>query len=140
MNRARVWAPFAIALISGLVVSALYVPVGDAMGWYNPFFGYMAVGIYAGLPIGLVAALISRTWRGALTLCCGLLVLGAIYGAIASIGAVGSVGGYMMWVFVERGVLAVPTYLVVTAVITALSSSSPGPAPADARRRRAELP
>ena len=82
----------------------------------------MAVGIYAGVPIGLVAALISRTWRGVLTLSLGFLVYGAIYGAVASS------GGLLLWalfVFLERGVLAVPTYLVITA-LTSSSSRSAG--------------
>ena len=115
MNRARVWAPSAIALIGGLVVTALYQPIGDAMGWYNPLLGYMAVGIYAGVPIGVVAAIISRTWRGVLTLCLGFFLLGAIHGLFTSTGA------YVVWIFFERAVLAIPTYLVATAVITALT-------------------
>jgi hypothetical protein len=115
MNRARVWAPFAIAFVAGLAVTALYEPIGDAMGWYNPFTGYMEVGIFAGVPIGLLAAIASRTWRGVQTFCLGLLALGAFLAVRSSDPS--DMLGYGLITLFELGLLGVPTYLVATAVI-----------------------
>ena len=122
MNRARVWAPFAIALISEVVLwSVLYDPVCDATGWYNPFLGCMGVGLIAGVPMGLVAAIVSRTWRGALTLCLGLLAFGALAGVVQWTGDPGNVLKLSLYMLFEQGLLGLPTYLVATAAITVLN-------------------
>ncbi|HET9085399.1 MAG TPA: hypothetical protein VFN41_13445 [Candidatus Limnocylindrales bacterium] len=120
MNRARVWAPFAIALVSELVLWSVYDPVCHTLGWYNPFLGCMKVGLMAGAPIGLVAGIVSRTWRGVLTLCLGFLAFGALVEAFIWSGDPGSLLKSSLYMLFEQGVLGVPTYLVVTAAISAL--------------------
>ncbi len=75
--------------------------------------------IYAGLAIGFVAALASRTWRGLLTFVLGLLTAGATAGIVYVFNRGSDAGGvvfatlhFAFWL----GLLGIPTYLVITGI------------------------
>ena len=59
MSRIRVWSPFAIAYVGGTVTVIFESTIGQYLGVYSPLLGYLAVEVYAGVPIGFVAALAS---------------------------------------------------------------------------------
>ena len=46
-SRIRIWSPFVIAYVGGMVTLLYEVRIGDYLGIYNPLFGYMNVEIYA---------------------------------------------------------------------------------------------
>jgi hypothetical protein len=117
VSRRRIWAPFVIAFLAGIIVISLEQPIGKFLGLYNPLMGYAAVDFWAGLPIGLVAAAASRTWRGLLTLVLGFAAAGeafftvaALLGSGISVSMIVVVGPY---VALLMGFLGVPTYAIV---------------------------
>lgn len=119
MNR-RVWTPFWIAFLAGTLLIPLERPVGEFLGLYNSRLGYAAVELFAGLPIGSVAAAASRTWRGLLTLLLGFATGGAAVGTIFALRGSGdptTIGLAARYVAVSLGILGVPGYtMVMTAV------------------------
>ena len=119
-SRIRIWSPFAIAYVGGMVTLLYEVRIGDYLGIYNPLFGYMNVEIYAGVLLGIVAALVSRTWRGALTFVLGLwamgetaVILGILNGADATATSIMLVPLLVALVF---GALGIAAYAFVTAI------------------------
>jgi hypothetical protein len=124
MSRIRLWSPFFIASVGGTVAVIFEAPIGEYLSVYNPLMGYLAVEIYAGFPIGFVAALVSASWRGLATFVLGLLTAGA---TVVIVGTVQAGGGdarhllfgafyFALWL----GLFGVPTYVVVTAVVSGL--------------------
>ena len=61
MSNSRIWSPFVIAYVGGMVTLIFETPIGDYLGMYSPLFGYAGVGLYAGALLGFVAALASRS-------------------------------------------------------------------------------
>jgi hypothetical protein len=121
MSHVRIWSPFVIAYVGGTVGLTNETSLGQYLDVYNPLFGYAAVELYAGLLIGFVAALASRTWRGLLTLVLGLLAAGAtleiVYGGGLDFGNVVLSAFYFgFWL----GFLGVPTYVIVTGIASVL--------------------
>ena len=119
-SRIRIWSPFVVAYVGGMVTLNYEVRLGDYLGVYNPLFGYMNVEIYAGVLLGIVAALVSRTWRGALTFVLGLLamgetavILGVLNGADATATSILAVPLLVALVF---SALGIPAYAFVTAI------------------------
>ncbi len=76
------------------------------------------------MPIGFVAALASRTWRGLLTFILGLMAAGATVGMLSVLNG----GDFDLKLFVVGpfyfgltfGILGVPTYVVVTLFASAV--------------------
>ena len=48
MSNSRIWSPFVIAYVGGMVTLIFETPIGDYFGIYNPLLGYAGVGVYAG--------------------------------------------------------------------------------------------
>lgn len=74
--------------------------------------------------LGVVAALVSRTWRGALTFVLGLLamgvtsvILGILLGADADLKDITAIPALVALIF---GVLGIPAYVIVTAIASVL--------------------
>jgi hypothetical protein len=119
-SRIRIWSPFVIAYVGGIATLYNEVEIGDYLGVYNPLFGYMNVEIYAGVLLGVVAALVSRTWRGTQTFVLGLLamgatavILGVLNGEDATPNAI--VAGPFLIALIF-GALGIPAYAFVTAI------------------------
>jgi hypothetical protein len=119
-SRIRIWSPFVVAYVGGMVTLNYEVRLGDYLGIYNPLFGYMNVEIYAGVLLGVVAAIVSRTWRGALTFVLGLwamgetaVILGILNGADATATSIMLVPLLVALVF---GALGIAAYAFVTAI------------------------
>lgn len=116
MDRRRVWAPFVIAFLGGILLIPLERPVGEFLGLYNPLLGYAAVEFLAGLLIGLVAAAASLTWRGLLTLLLGFATVGAAFGTMSALRGTGDPTSILLaapYMAVILGFLGVPAYAIV---------------------------
>ena len=123
MSRIRLWSPFVIAYFGGLVTLAFEVRIGDYLGIYNPLFGYMFVEVYAGALLGVVAALVSRTWRGLLFVLGRMamgetaVILAFLNGGEVDLKDVTVVPLLLAFIF---GFCGVPAYLIVTGVVSVL--------------------
>lgn len=123
MSRIRIWSPFVIAYAGGTVALIFETTIGEYLGVYNPLFGYLAVEVYAGVPIGFVAALASRSWRGLLTFVLGLMTAGATLDIVSGFDGGLDFGHVVLSAFYFAfwlGFLGVPTYLIVTGIASAL--------------------
>ena len=101
--------------------------------------GYLQAETYAGVPIGFVAALASRTWRGLLTYVLGLMAAGATLGVVIVASGGGQASTIVVGTFYFAfwlGFLGVPTYVIVMSVVSVLRLMFPARDPDDVRRRR----
>jgi hypothetical protein len=124
MSRKRIWAPFLIGFVGGVLLALVSVPIASYFG--VDLFLLSGVTLYAGMPVLLVfgpavsflAATASRTWRGLLTLVLGFAAAGMALGLFLVIGgvrlAIVEVAFYMT---LGLGFLGVPTYLIVVGAI-----------------------
>ena len=123
MSNSRIWSPFVIAYVGGMVTLIFETPIGDYLGMYSPLFGYAGVGLYAGALLGFVAALASRTWRGVLTFVLGLIAVGEtviILGVLN--GSDASADDFLiapLYVALFLGFFGVPIYLIVKGIASA---------------------
>ena len=124
VSHIRIWSPFVIAYVAATVTLIFESRIGEYLDIYNPLFGYLEVELRAGVPIGFVAALASRIWRGLLTFVLGLLaagetavILGVLSGADLELKMV---VGVPFLVALTFGILGVPTYVVVTLIASAV--------------------
>jgi hypothetical protein len=121
MSRRRIWTPFVVAFLAGTLLIFLERPVGEFLNLYNPLMGYAAVDVWAGLPIGFLAAAASRTWRGLLTLVLGFATAGAVSGAVSAVqGSADPVNSILLgapYMALLLGLLGVPTYAVVVSAV-----------------------
>ena len=85
MSRTRLWTPFFIGWVGGTLALLFEPTIGVFLGVYNPLTGYLAAEIYAGLAVGVIAALVSHTWLGLLKLVLGLLTAGATAGVVFAV-------------------------------------------------------
>ena len=122
MSRFRIWAPFVIAWVGGTLVVQFESEIGGFLGVrYSPLLGYLMTDVYAGVPIGFVAALASRSWRGLPMYVLGLLTVGLAGGIVSVV-----IGGVSAGIIVFApfyfafllGVFGVPTYGIVTTVVS----------------------
>ncbi len=118
-SRLRIWAPFVMGWAGGALALLFESTLGKFLGVYNPLTGYLAAEIFAGLAIGFVAAIASRTWLGMLTLVLGFLTAGATVGIAAAIASGHDLGYavfaafyYAFWL----GFLGAPIYVIVTGI------------------------
>lgn len=123
MSNSRIWSPFVIAYVGGMVTLIFETPIGDYFGIYNPLLGYAGVGVYAGALLGFVAAVASRTWRGVLTFVLGLIAVGETVIILSVLnGADASADDFLiapLYVALFLGFLGVPIYLIVKGIASA---------------------
>jgi hypothetical protein len=120
MSRRRIWAPFVIALSAATLLMLLERPVCQFFDLYNPLLGCAGVHVWAGLPIGLAAAAVSRTWRGLVMLVLGSAAAGAAFFAVFALqGSVdrGLILSTAPWMAVLYGLLGVPAYAIVVSAV-----------------------
>jgi 4-hydroxybenzoate polyprenyltransferase len=126
----RTIGPFLIGAIGVVVVQALGRPIGEAMGWYDPLFGYWQAEARLGAPLGLLAALVARRWRDVLYLLAGFAIGGGITWGLAGSGGSNpllAVTLGALWTPFLMGIFAVPVYLVTYAVIDIVKGRRAGP-------------
>ncbi len=124
MSRSRIWAPFPIGFVAGLLLALLSVPMA---GYFGVDFSRLSgVALYGGWPvllvsgpaIGFVAAMASRTWRGLLTLVLGFAAAGLVLGVLVVLGGVHrEVVEIAFYVTLVLGYLGVPTYLIAVGAV-----------------------
>jgi hypothetical protein len=123
MRPARIWAPFLIGLFGGALLALVSIPVAQYFGAFLPMFPKLT--LYSGWPglivtgpaLGFVAASVSRTWRGLLTLLLGLTTAGAALGLIWVMGGVRRdlvevALEAALYVTLGLGFLGVPTFVI----------------------------
>ena len=122
-GRVRIWSPFAIAYVGGTLALLFQNTIGEFLDVCNPLFGCLLAEIYAGVPIGLVAALASRTWKGVLTFVLGLLATSATFGIVMVLNAASanSIVFALLYFALWLGLLGVPTYAIVTGIAYVVS-------------------
>ena len=121
MDRRRFWVPFLIGMGGAAASLMLSQPIGHAIGTYNDLSGWYWVVFYAAVPIVLVAALVTRTWSGALNLWLGFGATGALAGAYAALQSDGNLlpnmlGGAVL-VAVAMGPFGLPTYALIMGIV-----------------------
>ena len=135
----RIWSAFFVAYVGGTLALLFESTIGEWLGVYSPLLGYLQAEIYAGVPIGFVAALASRTWRGLLMFVLGLMAAGATLGVVIVINGAGQASTIVVGTFYFAfwlGFLGVPTYAIVTSVVSVLRLMFPDRDPAASRRRK----
>ena len=123
MSRSRIWAPFTIGFVGGVLLALASVPIA---GYFGVDFFPSGVTLYRGWPvllvcgpaIGFVAAMASRTWRGLLTLVLGFAAAGLVLGLFMDLGRVQrEISEVAFYVTLTLGYLGVPTYLIAVGAV-----------------------
>lgn len=137
-GRRRTWLPFLISLVGATAALLLAGSVGRALGLPDDGTGYFALVVYAAIPIALVAAVVARSWVGAITMTLGFGVAGAVAGVFEGVSSTGDVvtdairSGLI--VALPMGAAGVPTYLVAVAglrLVTRAREPEPVTPPSD---------
>jgi hypothetical protein len=116
---ARIWSPFVIGSVGGTLAILFESQIGESLGVYSPLFGYLQADIYAGAVIGLIAALVSRTWTGLLTLMLGLATVGPVLSLLTIVSggpAPGNLVPVALYLAFWLGFFGVPTYAGITGI------------------------
>jgi hypothetical protein len=139
VSRARIWAPFLIGFVGGALLALVSIPAARYFGVdlvllsTVPLYSGWPVLFVSGPAIGFVAATVSRTWRGLLTLVLGFAAAGTALGLIWVTGGVRldvvEAARYMMFAL---GFLGVPTYVIVVSIVQVIDRLR-GPRPPERR-------
>ena len=112
---------FLAALVGGVLALMLAQRIGAALGIGDPTTGHFVVVTYAAFPVAVVAAIMSRRWRGVLGLLAGFAVAGGVAGVFADLGSSGDlvtdVIASGLIVLLSMGVVGAPVYLGTMAVV-----------------------
>ena len=114
---------FLVGAIGGVLALVLAEPFGAALGIGDPATGRFVLVSYAAIPIGIVAALLSRRWRGVAGLLVGFAIAGGFAGVVGDFGTSGDLltdaiaSGLI--VMLSMGVLGALAYLATMAIIRA---------------------
>ena len=129
-------------VLGGVLALALAEPIGAALGIGDPSTGRFVVVSYAAIPVAIVAALLSRRWRGVGGLLVGFAVAGGVAGVVGDLGTSGDVVTDViasgLIVMLSMGVFGASAYLATMAVIRVVArrrarvAMPPGPASAAA--------
>lgn len=111
---------FLIGLVGGATVALLSAAIAEFLDLETEPLDYARWLVWAGVPIGAIAAVASRTWLGVLTLVLGFVAAGAVLGAVSFLdtGDVMDIVFYPVVATVTLSILGVPAYAILVAAET----------------------
>ncbi|HET9085400.1 MAG TPA: hypothetical protein VFN41_13450 [Candidatus Limnocylindrales bacterium] len=113
----RDWASFVIAVVGGASVGLVSAPIAEFLDLETEPLDYVRLLVVAGVPIGAIAAVASKTWLGLLALVLGFVAAGGVLGAVSFLGTrdVTDIVLHPVAATVTLGFLGVPVYAILGA-------------------------